>query len=326
MSPLMLYYDEGDSDRLMPYDRYPRAMLRRVLRGAPQVSGMKRSYLNLKDGLDRIGVKYTTNRYRILTRSVNVGCVIGKPQILARIPSDAPIVFGPAVYNHPSDAPRLFSDHNILQIIVSCDWMKQMYDSIWPGKSSIWAAGIDSKLWSPQRRRGDRDIDVLIYNKIMWKKEHFAAELVQPIQRVLDRLGLATKKLTYGSYKEEDFRALLMRSRSMVFLCEHETQGFALLQTLSSDVPVFAWDRGGFWQDEAYFPNRVRFQPVTSTPYWDERCGMKFTSSAEFESDFGAFWDAVQGERFSPRDYIIEHFDLAERAKSYVRLIERFRN
>jgi hypothetical protein len=66
--------------------------------------------------------------------------------------------------------------------------------------------------------------------------------------------GLRTATLTYGHYREEESHTLLKRSRSMVFLCEHETQGLALQQTLSCDIPVFAWDLGGVWQDTDYYP------------------------------------------------------------------------
>jgi glycosyltransferase involved in cell wall biosynthesis len=40
----------------------------------------------------------------------------------------------------------------------------------------------------------------------------------------------------------------------MVFLCEHETQGFAYQQALSCGVPIIAWDRGGLLQDPKLLP------------------------------------------------------------------------
>ena len=79
----------------------------------------------------------------------------------------------------------------------------------------------------------------------------------------------------------------------MIYLSASESQGFALLQTLATDVPVLAWDRGGYWQDPNYYPHRVLFGPVTSVPYWDDRCGDKFVGAADFEEKHDPFWSKV---------------------------------
>jgi hypothetical protein len=107
----------------------------------------------------------------------------------------------------------------------------------------------------------------------------------------------------------------------MIFLVEHETQGFAYLQALACGVPILAWDRGGYWQDPAYYPHKVRFGPVTSVPYWDERCGMKFADYAEFEGRWSAFWPAVQGGSFKSRDYVLENLSLEKSAREYARAV-----
>src|SRR6266446_770948 len=64
---------------------------------------------------------------------------------------------------------------------------------------------------------------------------------------------------------------------------------------------IFAWDRGGPWQDPSY-PHKDIFSPVTSVPYWDERCGHRFSGLAEFEARLSLFWDHVQRWQFVPRN------------------------
>ncbi|MGC8059577.1 hypothetical protein ACP3WF_24070, partial [Salmonella enterica] len=83
----------------------------------------------------------------------------------------------------------------------------------------------------------------------------YQPELIAPIRKFLEASGRTVETIRYGHYKEEDYQAALARCRSMVFLCEHESQGIACQQALSSGVPVFAWDRGGPWQDPKYFPD-----------------------------------------------------------------------
>ena len=106
----------------------------------------------------------------------------------------------------------------------------------------------------------------------------------------------------------------------MIFLCEHETQGIAYQQALSSGVPILAWDRGGFWRDPAYFPHKVVFEPVTSVPFWDDRCGRRFSDFTDFEMKWNAFWMEMQDNCFKPRDYILENLTLEKCARDYVEI------
>ena len=61
---LKLFYDEPEGDRWLPFDRHPRRIVRRILRGKPLIWGHRRIFLNLCAGLDRIGVPYSVNDYR----------------------------------------------------------------------------------------------------------------------------------------------------------------------------------------------------------------------------------------------------------------------
>jgi hypothetical protein len=96
----------------------------------------------------------------------------------------------------------------------------------------------------------------------------------------------------------------------MVFLCEHETQGIAYQQALACGVPILAWERGGFWQDPSYFPDKVKFISVSSVPYWDNRCGVKFNNISEFSTKLEEFLDKLNSHKFTPRDYILENLTL----------------
>ena len=114
---------------------------------------------------------------------------------------------------------------------------------------------------------------MLIYDKVRWEHERYEAGLIAPIRAALRHAGRSVEEIRYGYYEEDDFRAALSRARTMIFLCEHESQGIAYQQALSCGVPILAWDRGGPWQDPSYYPEGVVYGPVTSVPYWDARCG-----------------------------------------------------
>jgi glycosyltransferase involved in cell wall biosynthesis len=323
MKPLNLFYEEPEPDRWFPGDRFPRRWLRRLVRGRPQPGGHARVFLNLCAGLDELGIPYRVNDYSHLGRHPReLACVIGKPQVLAQIPRGTPILFGAAVYAHPMDDPDLLSRLNVRGVLVPCEWMRAMFAPAWGDKVMTWPVGIDTERWAPAAG-GAKDIDLLIYNKIRWRKDELVPPFLAAIQALADRYRLRTDQVVYGDYREETLEDKVVRSRAMIFLCEHETQGLALLQTLSCDVPVIAWDRGGDWQDPAYYPDKVRFGPVTSVPYWSEQCGRRFDGLESLAGEFATFWNDVERGAYAPRRYVLDRLTLARCAREYADIAER---
>ena len=285
-----------------------------------------RWFLNLCSGLDRLGVAYRVNDYRGLRRHPGTWAhVVGKPQVVEKIPLGHPIIYGPGIASHPYDND-FWGRANIRLMLVSCDWFKAMCDRDLPCPvpTAVWPAGIDTDLWKPPRTEAPstahRSTDFLIYDKVRWEHDRYEGELIQPIWDELQRRNLSFVTVRYGFYQEKEFHSALQRCRAMIFLCEHETQGFAYLQALSSGVPIFAWDRGGLWKDPDMYPHRVQFAPVTSVPYFDSRCGMRFEDLARFQKVLPQFWDGVVKKRFAPRSYVVENFDLAGQARKYLEL------
>ncbi len=140
--------------------------------------------------------------------------------------------------------------------------------------------------------------------------------MIDPILKKLDGQGLSYQHIKYGSYTGEELKHKLSMSKAVIFLCEHETQGQAYQQILSTNTPILAWDRGGYWQDPYYYPEKVKYEPVSSVPYWDERCGMKFTNADDFDNALSAFTASL--DKYQPRDYVVQNLSLAVCAQKYV--------
>src|SRR6266852_5093055 len=316
---LNLFYEEPPTaDRWLPGDRYPRSIARRMFRGRAQPGGQMRVFLSLRAGLDRIKVPYRVNDYRYAaTHTEEVVGIIGKPHLLNKVAWRNPIVFGAAVYSHPSDDPDLLRRLAIRKVLVPGEWMREMCAPAWGDAVQAWPVGIDTERWSPAPPH-EKNIDVLLYDKVMWERDCAERELIEPIIAHLRRKQMSVVTLRYGAYREEEFHQLLARSRMMIFLCEHETQGIAYQQALSCSVPILAWDRGGYWQDPSYYPHKVKFAPVTSVPYWDARCGVKFKDIDEFPDRLTEFLDGQAANDFFPRDFILENLTLEKCATRYV--------
>jgi glycosyltransferase involved in cell wall biosynthesis len=318
---LNLFYEEPDPDRWLPLDRHPRRLIRRIVRGKPKVGGQQRVFLNLCAGLDKLGVKYRVNDYCHAQKHPDeLGCIIGKSHILNKIKWQNPILFGAAVYSHPMDDPKLLERLPIKKILVPGEWMRKMCEPFWDDKVTAWPVGIDTERWKP----GDtpkKKWDFLLYDKLRWEHESFENCLIQPIRNELKKRNLSFREIRYGFYKEEEFEKTLQHCKAMIFLCEHETQGIAYQQALSSGVPILGWDRGGFWQDPTYYPHKVQFAPVSSVPYWDDRCGMKFLDIAEFSERLGQFLEWLNAGAFKSRDFILENLTLEKCAQDYVNIV-----
>jgi glycosyltransferase involved in cell wall biosynthesis len=295
------------------------------MRGPVSPGGTMRVFLNLMAGLDRIGARYRVNDYRhIRANPQELACLIGKPHLLRRFAAHTPLLVGTALYNHPIDDQFLPSRRLIRQVLVPSEWVKRMFSSMWPNLVTVWPVGIDTELWLPAAS-ADKDVDVLVYDKVFRDHAHHEATLIDPMMAELRRRGLVVERLRYGSYLEWQLHSLSRRARSMIYLSPHETQGIALGQMLAAGVPVMAWDPGGEWQNLEYLLRGVRFGPVTSVPYWDEGCGRKFTGLADFLEIFDEFWCGVRRNSFAPRDMILKQkLTLEEAAHAYVGLVEKY--
>ena len=277
-------------------------------------------YQNLKKGLNRVGIPYRDNDFRYIRRHPDeLMCIVGKPHLLFEYDWPNPIVFGASIFDHPVACPEFWERYpNVQKMLIPGPWMRDMFAEHYPEeKLEVWPVGIDVQEWKPERPREKKPERILLYDKILWQKEERRESIFEPVRQFLEERGIQLEVLRYGNYFPEDLKAALQRCRAAVCFCEHETQGIAYQQMLASGVPILAWDRQGYWEDPNFFPNQVRYRPVTSVPYWDERCGMKFETADEFVDRFSDFWERVQAGEFVPRDYVVENLTLEKCARWY---------
>jgi glycosyltransferase involved in cell wall biosynthesis len=279
-------------------------------------------FRNLCKGLDKAGIPYEVNiPFHQLRPNDRVG-VLGRGHYsLEGYDQSNPIVAGIGLMTHPSQWPDLCEEYPVVRYLQHSEWANDMYRPYFGDDvCEIWPVGIDTEEWCPDATV-QKTVDVLIYDKIRWNRADLVPRFLDPIKQKLKALGVKTKTIRYGSYTPDEYRRALKRSHSMLFLSEHESQGLACQEALSSNVPVFAWDPG-----QCLDPNRFAWGsphiPATSVPYWDERCGMKFSDLDDFERNVATFWEHVNGKQFSPREYIVDNLTLEGCARHYVSIIE----
>ena len=319
-NPLNLFYEEPTYDRWIKNDRYPRKLLRNLIRGKANPGGVMMVALNLMQGLDKLKIPYRYNDYRYINKHPQeLACIIGKTQLLFERQWKNPILFGAGVFSHPIECPDLFEKYpQVKHLLVPGEWMCKMFEPYYGSRVSAWPTGIDTERWKPSDQY--KSIDFLIYDKIRWNYEHYEETLLLPIIEILNGRNLSYQIIRYGKYSPNELLEKLNTSKSVIFLCEHETQGLAYQQVLSSNIPIIAWDKGGYWQDPYYFPSKVRFKSVSSVPYWDDRCGVKFNQMEDFEYQLECFLHLLSENKFNPQQYIKENLTLEKCALKYAEI------
>jgi len=321
MSRICLYYiREPERDRWLLGDRYVRSIVRRLVRGIPRAGGVDKVFINLCLGLDKLGVKYTVNLPFNQIKDSDLIGVLGRGRnCLNGYGKLNPIVAGIGLMTHPSEWTTLCEDYPVVKYLQHSEWANNIYKPYFGDRCDIWAVGIDTEMWR-ENSQVPKTTDFLIYNKIMWNYETTSKSLLEPICQILNSKGITFTEFRYGSYRSQDYQAALAKCRGMIFLCEHESQGLAYQECLSTNVPIFAWDQGEYLD-----PNRFTWGmsniPATSVPYWDDRCGFKFHNIDDFTDKLEKFLDNLDAEYFAPRDYILENLTLEKCAQNYLDIL-----
>tara|TARA_Y100000389_G_C17450622_1_gene514532 strand:- start:1681 stop:2547 length:867 start_codon:yes stop_codon:yes gene_type:complete len=119
-------------------------------------------------------------------------------------------------------------------------------------------------------------------------------------------------------YDEEDYLKYLQESKYGIILDAHESQGFAIEEALSCDVPLLVWNVTSMKQEHG---SRYKDISATSIPYWDERCGEYFFKENEFEDKFNEFISKL--DTYKPREYVLENLSVEKCAEKWNEMINK---
>lgn len=293
-----------------------RPMYQRVFR-RQRTTGFHVAYRNLARSLRDAGYRVHEERRDLAlanpTYPVGFG---GYPRAVPEFDLPNPTILGPGMYDHPALAPNLMDDPRFRRYIVPCQWMMDLFAPTYGAdRCVLWFAGIDADAW-PSLALDDKDLDFVVYDKIRWARDHYVPAILDPVVNGLSDAGCTFEVLRYGQHDQAAYRGMLARSRGMVFVCEHETQGLAYQEALSSDVPVLAWDNG-FWLD----PLRQRYSsepvPASSVPFFGPDCGERFADADEFAPALDRFRARLASNEFAPRAYVQRELCLEDSARRY---------
>jgi hypothetical protein len=139
-------------------------------------------------------------------------------------------------------------------------------------------------------------------------------KLFHEVRKVIEEVASATTNiiyLRYGTYSEDFYLNVLRRSVWGVWVGEHESQGFALQESLAMNVPLFVMNveyptenfgcpGGPYCKIE-----KDLTLPATSTTTWDSSCGEVAMTIEDLRSNWLNFSQNAIAGKYSPRSLII---------------------
>jgi len=145
-------------------------------------------------------------------------------------------------------------------------------------------------------------------------------EELEYVKQFLNNKNITYKIFDYvRHYSEEDYLKCLQNAKYGIIIDAHESQGFAIEEALSCNVPLLVWNTSVMSQEYgSNYPNI----PCSSIAYWDERCGLYFYKLEEFETSYNEFINKL--ETYSPRAYIMENLSPQKCGERFIELVATY--
>lgn len=290
----------------------------RTLKRKQPYTGYYTAFTNLVRSLEAQGYTVSVNDFAEARRNPRhpIG-VCGYRSVFEKIKLPNPALIFHADFGYPNEALGIIGEVNARLFAPGCPWVCRLHAEHLPGRLRPLFIGIDTEEW-PDLSDRTKSIDYLIYDKIRWRRTERVPSLLDPLRAELDRMDRSYVTLRYGHHHLKAYRKTLSKARAMIFLCEHETQGIAYQEAMSSNLPILAWDEG-----ELVDPRQKPFfhdaDTVSSVPYFDESCGMTF-QAIDMAGALAKF-DKMRGD-FAPRRFVESALSLEAGAKAFIELYE----
>jgi hypothetical protein len=264
--------------------------------------------------------------FDLMCKSKNIDYVVSKNQ--KEYSNEWDLVFIPAEPINPAMFPNtkciMYGPHNF--VFVNGIWKKNTFEfpancfynllSKWITevqdefgglslKVETFPFAVDVDTFKPLENKIEPEYDCFVYYKARDPK------VLEFVTKTLQMKNLRFVVIRYGKYTEEEYKYILHSTKFGIWVGCHESQGFALEECLSTNVPLLVWNVTSMFDEYnnegniAYTQELGRYMlKATSIPYWDDRCGLVSTEKDSFLQNLDSMIKKYQ--EYRPRDYIVE--------------------
>lgn len=226
------------------------------------------------------------------------------------IPENVKIIYGPQFYIFPEGVlvgplEKTMEGRAIFNCL--SDWIIACYSEFAPEFKVQRVAlpfAVDTEKFKPDNSSNLKQWDCILYIK------HRKQNIINETINILNNKNIKFIIFTYGSYNETEYIHALQNSKFMLTLDAHESQGFALEEAMSCNVPLLVMDAQSMYDESNdgvssvythHFPKKLL---ATSVPYWSDECGIKIKEVLELSEALDRMLATYT--TFNPRKYIEE--------------------
>lgn len=285
-------------------------------------SGPKKVVANLIKGLELIRYPYVVNKRLDACERLWIHDDAVALARISKLDSNIKVVVGPNLYVSPRNVPGAVNLSKVVYLHPS-QWVKDFWLDFGFNRCPIevWPTGIDTDEFKPAL--DDKEY-VLVYFKQRSEEE------LKIIEDCLQKRRINYRLINYNvSYKEKDYKDLLKKTRYLIWLGRQESQGIALQEAMSSDVPVLVCDVSyvGQWSADKKLKDILNkeesaYANTTSAPYFDERCGVKIKDVSGIDGATEKMEEQLGN--FRPREYVLESLNLKKQAIDFLLIYEKY--
>jgi len=279
--------------------------------------GLHHKNLNALQNYKSIEFHITSNFEDILTADLSRYDFIyspSKPLNVTCYPN-LKFIFGPHFSTFPKDEVLFINKSNSIYIQPS-DWSA----SIWRNCSVCENLKIHSLPFGV-----DTDVFNQLVNINLRKKVFVYFKNRDPLELQLLEYLLSTFSIEYvvfdyrNRYNETDYLDYLHQSKFGIWLGCHESQGFALQEALSCNVPLFVWSVKSMNQEYGCNYSDIH---ATTIPYWNQMCGEAIYDIKHFLIKFSDFLSKI--ETYEPRQFILDNLSMNRCEQLFIDMCNQF--
>jgi hypothetical protein len=223
-------------------------------------------------------------------------------------------IFGPQFSVFPDDKLHCIKSPNSVYNLLS-EWVVNIWKKF-PVCNNLKLVtlpfGVDTKKFIDITSIKERN-NVIIYFKHRNPQDLHKIELFLKEKQINYEIFSYDKK-----YDENYYINSLQKTKYCIWVDAHESQGFALQEALSCNVPLLVWNVTSMNQE--YGSNYSDLQ-ATSTSYWDSKCGEIFYSIDELENVYNKFINNI--ENYNPRKFIVDNLSIEACENKLIEFIQK---
>jgi hypothetical protein len=255
---------------------------------------------------------YNTNLDDINLNEFDVIYSPSSPIDVSKYPS-IKFIFGPhfSVFPDKKQIDLISGNKNVVYIQPS-EWVVKLWKcfSFFNLKIHSLPFGVDTDKFNENKHISERK-EIFVYFKRRNKQE------LQLILNFLQSNQINYKLFDYiHKYNETDYLNCLQNAKCGIWVDAHESQGFALQEALSCNVPLLVWNVSSLNQEAG--SNYQDFH-ATTIPYWNDNCGEVFYKYDEFFNKYNLFLSNLNA--YTPRQFILDNLSIKKCEEKFIDLI-----